>query len=358
MTHIKLFSPGPVEVSEKTMRAFSKPMIGHRSKDFQALNAAIQPGLQQLFYTKQPVFVSTSSAWGVMEGSIRNLVSKKVLNCMSGAFSDKWFDVAKKCGKQAEALQVEWGQPILAADIDAKLATGEFDAVTLIHNETSTGTMNPLWEIAAVIKKYPDVQFIVDTVSSFTAMKIPFDELGIDLMLAGTQKALALPAGAAVFACSEKAFAKAATLKDRGYYFDILEFKKNQENQMTPTTPSISHFYALQSKIEDIMAEGQDARYARHLENAKLARAWAAKNGFNLFPKEGYESISLTCVANNKNIDVAKLISTLKTKHACTIDGGYGKIKGTTFRISTMGDESTANIAELLGWLDGCLAAL
>jgi aspartate aminotransferase-like enzyme len=358
MTHIKLFSPGPVEVSEKTFRAFSKPMIGHRSKDFQALNAAIQPGLQQLFYTKQPVFVSTSSAWGVMEGSIRNLVSKKVLNCMSGAFSDKWFDVAKKCGKQAEALQVEWGQPILAADIDAKLATGEFDAVTLIHNETSTGTMNPLGEIAAVLKKYPDVQFIVDCVSSFTAMKIPFDELGIDLMLAGTQKALALPAGAAVFAASEKAFAKAATLKDRGYYFDILEFKKNQENSMTPTTPSISHFYALQSKLEDIQAEGQDARYARHLENAKLARAWAAKHGFNLFPKPGYESISLTCVANNKNIDVAALISTLKKKHACTIDGGYGKIKGTSFRISTMGDESTANIVELLGWLDGCLAEL
>jgi aspartate aminotransferase-like enzyme len=358
MTHIKLFSPGPVEVSEKTMRAFSKPMIGHRSKDFQALNAAIQPGLQQLFYTRQPVFVSTSSAWGVMEGAIRNLVGKKVLNCMSGAFSDKWFDVAKKCGKPAEALQVEWGQPILAEEIDAKLATGEFDAVTLIHNETSTGTMNPLWEIAAVVRKYPEVQFIVDTVSSFTAMKIPFDELGIDLMLAGTQKALALPAGAAVFACSEKAFAKAATLKDRGYYFDILEFKKNQENSMTPTTPSISHFYALQSKIEDIMAEGQEARYARHLENARLARAWAAKHGFNLFPKAGYESISLTCVANNRNIDVAKLISTLKTRHACTIDGGYGKIKGTSFRISTMGDESTENIRELLGWLDGCLAAL
>ena len=356
MTHIKLFAPGPVEVSEKTMRAFSKPMIGHRSKDFQNLNAAVQPGLQQLFYTKQPVFVSTSSAWGVMEGAVRNLVSKKVLSCMSGAFSDKWFDVAKKCGKQAEALQVEWGQPILAADIDAKLATGEFDAVTLIHNETSTGTMNPLWEIAAVLKKYSDVQFIVDCVSSFTAMKIPFDELGIDLMLAGTQKALALPAGAAVFAVSEKAYAKAATIKDRGYYFDLLEFKKNQESNMTPTTPSISHFYALQSKIEDIMAEGQDTRYARHLENAKLARAWAAKHGFSLFPKTGYESISLTCVANNKNIDVAKLISTLKAKHSCIIDGGYGKIKGTSFRISTMGDESTANIVELLGWLDECLA--
>ena len=127
---------------------------------------------------------------------------------------------------------------------------------------------------------------------------------------------------------------------------------------MTPTTPSISHFYALQSKLEDIMAEGQDARYARHLENAKLARAWVAKNGFKLFPKEGYESISLTCVANTKNIDVAKLISTLKAKHSCIIDGGYGKIKGQSFRISTMGDESTANIKELLSWLDESLAEI
>jgi len=355
MSHIKLFIPGPVEVSEKTMRAFSKPMIGHRSKDFQALNAAIQPQLQQVFYTKQPVFVSTSSAWGVMEGSIRNLVSKKVLNCMSGAFSDKWFDVAKKCGKQAEALQVEWGQPITPEVIEAKLATGEFDAITVIHNETSTGTMNPLADIAKVMQKFPDVQFIVDCVSSFTAMKIPFDELGIDLMLAGTQKALALPAGAAVFAVSEKAYAKAATIKDRGYYFDFLEFKKNQESSMTPTTPSISHFYALQSKLEDIFAEGLEARYARHLENAKVTRAWVKERGFNFFPKEGYESITLTCVANNKNIDVAKLNSALKAKHSCVIDGGYGKIKGTSFRISHMGDESTENIRQLLGWIDGCL---
>src|ERR1700743_762474 len=204
---------------------------------------------------------------------------------MRGAFSDKWFDVAKKCGKQAEALQVEWGQPILAADIEAKLATGEFDAGNLIHDEVSTGTMNPLWDIAAVMKKFPDVQFIVDCVSSFTAMKIPFDELGIDVMLAGTQKALALPAGAALFTVSEKAYAKAATIKDRGYYFDFLEFKKNKENDMTPTTPSISHIYALQSKLEDMLTEGLDARYARHLENAKLTRAWVKDRGFALFPK-------------------------------------------------------------------------
>lgn len=354
--HIKLFIPGPIEVSEKTLRAFATPMIGHRSKDFQALYASIHPGLQKLFYTKQPVFVSTSSAWGVMEGALRNLVSKKVLNCMNGAFSDKWFDVSKKCGKQAEALQVEWGQPILPEQIDAKLKTGQFDAVTLIHNETSTGTMSPISEIAAVMRCYPDVQFIVDCVSSFTVLPIEFDRLGIDVLLAGTQKAMALPPGSSVFTVSEKAFAKAATIKDRGYYFDFLEFRKNQENNMTPSTPSIGHFYAMKSKLEDIEAEGLENRYARHKANALLTREWALNRGFELFPQKGYESLSLTCVKNTKNIDVPKFIAALKSNYSCVIDGGYGKIKGSTFRISHMGDETTENIRQLLSWIDDSLA--
>src|SRR5438874_2207072 len=219
MGHVKLHIPGPVEVSEKTFRAFSSPMIGHRGQGFKDLYAKIQPQLQQLLSTRQLVFLSTSSAWGVMEGAIRNLVSKKVLTCMCGAFSDKWLDVSRRCGKQAEPLQVPWGSPIRAADVDQKLATGQFDAVTIIHNETSTGVMSPLAEIAALKKKYPDVLFIVDSVSSLSATKIEFDALGIDVLLAGTQKAFAMPPGLAVFTCSPAALAKAATMKDRGYYF-------------------------------------------------------------------------------------------------------------------------------------------
>jgi aspartate aminotransferase-like enzyme len=355
--HIKLFIPGPIEVSEKTLRAFSSPMLGHRSKDFQALYASVEPGLQKLFYTKQPVFFSTSSAWGVMEGALRNVVSKKVLNCMNGAFSDKWFDVATRCGKQADSLKVEWGKPILPEQLDAKLKTGEFDAVTIIHNETSTGAMSPIYELAEVLRKYPDVISIVDTVSSFSALPIEFDKLGIDVMLTGTQKALALPPGTALFTVSEKAFAKAATIKDRGYYFDFIEFRKNGESSMTPSTPSIGHFYALKSKLEDIEAEGIDNRYARHQANAKLTREWAKSRGFELFAQDGYQSVSLTCVKNALNIDVPKLNSDLKSKYSCMIDGGYGKIKGATFRISHMGDESTENIKKLLGWIDDCLKA-
>ena len=333
-------------------------MVGHRSKEFQELNARVQPGLQKIFYTEQPVFVATGSAWSVMEASIRNLVSKKVLNCMNGAFSDKWNSVANKCGKEAEAYQVEWGQAIRAEVIDEKLSTGEFDAVTVIHNETSTGTMSPLSEIAALKKKYPEVMFIVDTVSSFTTLKIPFDELGLDVMLAGTQKAMALPAGAAVFAVSEAAFAKAETIKDRGYYLDFIEFRKNQEKSMTPTTPSISHYYALESKLDDIFTEGQENRYARHKKNQELAHAWVRDNGFEFFAEEGYESVSLTCVKNNQEIDVAALQKWLRTNKSVVMDGGYGKIKGKTFRVSHMGDETNETVAEYLSWLSEGMDAI
>src|SRR3954468_9078211 len=240
MPHDKLFIPGPVEISAKTWTAFTKPMIGHRSDDFRALYRAIQPRLQTLFGTRQPVFLSTSSAWGVMEASIRNLVSGRVLNCICGAFSDKWLDVSRRCGKEAQPLQVDWSQHIDPAALDGKLATGDFDSVTLIHNETSTGVMNPLAEICSVVRKYPEVALIVDSVSSFSAVPIPMDELGIDVLLTGSQKALALPPGFSLFSVSEKAFARAEKQNDRGYYFDFLEFKKNQENDMTPTTPSIA----------------------------------------------------------------------------------------------------------------------
>jgi len=222
--HDKLFIPGPVEVSERTLAAFSRPMIGHRGEGFKSLYREIHPLLQGLFGTKQPVFLSTSSAWGVMEAAIRNVVRERVLCCMCGAFSDKWFDVARRCGKEAEALQVEWGKHIDQRAIDRELASGKFDAITLIHNETSTGVMNPLPEICCTLAKYPDVALILDTVSSFSAVPIVMDALGIDVMLTGAQKALALPPGFSLFSVSEKAFARAEKQKDRGYYFDFLEF--------------------------------------------------------------------------------------------------------------------------------------
>jgi len=362
MGHIKLHIPGPVEVSEKTFRAFCSPTIGHRGQGFKDLYASIQPRLQEMLSTKQLVYLSTSSAWGVMEGAIRNLVAKKVLNCMCGAFSDKWLDVSKRCGVEAEALQVDWGSPICASDVDKKLATGRFDALTLIHNETSTGVMSPLAEIVALKKKYTDVMFIVDSVSSMTAVGLNFDDLGIDVLLAGTQKAFAMPPGLSVFVCSPPALVKAGTMKDRGYYFDFLEFQKNAEQNMTPSTPSIGHVFALASKMEDIFAEGPSARYARHRQTNQMIRDWAARHGFTLYPEEGFESITLNCINNGARtggrvVDVPKLQKLVKDQ-GFLIDGGYGKIKGTTFRISNMGDETEATMNQLIAALDKAMKQL
>jgi aspartate aminotransferase-like enzyme len=355
MPHIKLFIPGPIEVSPKTLAASAQPMIGHRSGDFKKLYAAIQPQLQALFYTKQPVFLSTSSSWGLMEGAIRNVVGKKVLNCMNGAFADKWLDVSHRCGKQADGLVAEWGQPIRPEALDAKLATGEYDAVTIIHNETSTGVMSNIRELAAVLKKYPDVISIVDTVSSFSVVPIPMDELGLDVVLTGSQKALALPPGLSLLSCSERAFKRAASIEGRGYYFDFLEFKKNGEGDMTPSTPCISLIYALQSKLEEIFAEGLEARYARQAKTNQIVADWVVRNGFDFFAEEGYRSKSLTCIKNTKNLDMNAVNSRLKERYHAMINTGYGKIKGVTFRISNMGDETEETMNELLAGLDDCI---
>jgi aspartate aminotransferase-like enzyme len=353
--HPKLFTPGPVEISPKTLAAFARPMIGHRGEDFKNLYRDIHPKLQTLFGTRQPVFLSTSSAWGVMEGAIRNVVDRAVLCCMCGAFSDKWLDVATRCGKQAEPLQVDWGKPNDPKALDEALASGRFDTVTLIHNETSTGMMNPLPEICCTMAKYPDIALIVDTVSSFSTMPIEMDALGIDVMLTGSQKALALPPGFSLFSVSEKAFARAEKQRNRGYYFDFLEFRKQQAEWMTPTTPSIGHIYALQSKLIEIFDEGLTNRYQRHTQTNKLVHEWVRSAGFDFFAADGFRSVTLTCVKNNRGINVADLVRTLRNKHRLVIDGGYGKLKGETFRLSNMGDETEQTVSHLLSCLDDCL---
>jgi aspartate aminotransferase-like enzyme len=353
--HDKLFIPGPVEVSAKTLAAFSRPMIGHRGEDFKNLYRDIHPKLQTLFGTKQPVFLSTSSAWGVMEAAIRNVADRGVLCCMCGAFSDKWLDVARRCGKNAEPLQIDWGKHIEHKEVDRALASGKFDTVTLIHNETSTGVMNPLPEICCTLAKYPDVTLVLDTVSSFSAMKIDMDALGIDVMLTGSQKALALPPGFSLFSVSEKAFSRAERQKERGYYFDFLEFKKQQAEWMTPSTPSIGHIYALQSKLDEIFEESLTNRYQRHERTNQLVHDWVGRAGFDFFAEDGFRSKTLTCVRNSREIDVAKVARELRAKHHLVIDGGYGKLKGRTFRLSNMGDETEETVSHLLRCLDDVL---
>ena len=355
-TPYKLFIPGPVAVSERTLRAMLRQPIGHRSPEFAALYASCQPGLQALMGTRDPVFLSTSSSWGVMEGTVRNLTKRAVLNCMNGAFSDKWHDVAQRLGRTAGALRFEWGQPVDPEAVRRELATGRYDTITLIHNETSTGTMSDLPAVMAAVREFPEVFSIVDAVSSCGGVPIAKDDLGIDVLITGSQKALALPPGLSLFAVSRRAIERAKTVADRGYYFDFLEFQRNHEKNNTPSTPVIPLIYALQSQLADIATEGLEARFARHARLNRLVRDWCHAKGFRLLPEPQYGSITLNCFVNTLGLDLAALNQTLKSKHRLVIDTGYGKLKGRTLRLSNMGDETDATMAALLAALDDAIA--
>jgi aspartate aminotransferase-like enzyme len=353
----KLFIPGPVEVAPEILQAMATPMIGHRMPEYAVLHKGVKEKLRRLLATEEKVFLATSSAFGVMEGAVRNLVGKRCVNFCNGAFSDKWHEVTRRCGKEADAVKVEWGKPITPELVEEALATGRYDAMTLIHNETSTGVMSPLPEIAAVLRRYPEVVSIVDTVSSMSALRIPLDELGIDCCIFGVQKAFALPPGLAVFTAGAKALDRCRTVDGRGYYFDFLEFEAADLKDNTPSTPCISQIFAMDRQLDRMFAEGLENRWRRHLEMAQLVRSWVRERGFGFFPDEPYLSLTLTCAANSRNADLATLKKRLGER-GYAFDDGYGKIKGKTFRIAHMGDMQPADLVDFLGVIDEILAGL
>ena len=353
MPHKRLFIPGPTEVRTENLFALATPQVGHRSAEFKELYARVIPKLKQVVGTEGRVFLYTCSSTGVWEAAIRNCVTERVLCCMQGAFSDRWLKVAESNGKEADQLQVEWGKGISAKMIDEALAKGKYDAITVVHNETSTGVMNPLDEIAEVMRKYPDVLFLVDSVSGMAGAPVNVDDYGIDVCLAGLQKSFSLPAGLAVATVSEKAMERAATVPNRGYYFDFLEMAKYDDRGMTPSTPAIPQINALDAQLTAMLAEGLEARYARHAALGEVVRDWSRQH-FGLFAEPGYESPTVTCVENTRGISVADLNGELGKQWAM-ISNGYGKLKEKCFRIAHMGDTQEWEIRGLLATIDRIL---
>jgi aspartate aminotransferase-like enzyme len=353
--HKKLFIPGPVEVHPDVLKAMSIPMISHRGKDYQELHSKVKEGLRRAFGVKGGhFFLFTSSATGAMEASLRNLVARKVLVTTCGAFSERWFSMAAKNGKEAQALAVEWGRAVHAESIAAELKKGGYDAVTVTHSETSTGVLHHLDEIGEALKATPEVMFLVDAVSSMAGVPIDFERWGIDMIFAGVQKAWGMPPGLTVVWVSERALDKAARVPNRGHYFDLLNYKEMDSKNETPETPVITLVSVLGVQLERMLKDGMPARYARVREKAQICRQWALQNGFKLFPEPGYEGLTLTTVENSRGIDISRLNSELG-KRGYTISDGYGKLKGKTFRIAHMGDITPADLRELLGHMDEIL---
>ena len=347
---MQLFIPGPVTVSPEVAAAQTRPMIGHRGNDFETLFARIQPKLRQVFATRNRVYVSTSSGTGLQEAAVRNCVQKRCLNLVNGAFSERWHKITLANGKEGVKLEAPWGRAIRPEQVEEVLAQGGFDAVTVVHNETSTGVMNPLAEIAAVVRRHPDILLLVDAVSSLGGVAIDCDGLELDVLLTSSQKCLGLPPGLSFCAVSDRALARARAVPNRGYYFDFLELEKYLLRNQTPATPAISLLFALDVQLDRMLAEGLAARYARHARMAARVQEWATER-YALFAEEGYRSLTVTTVSNTRKIDVSALNRHLRVQ-GMTISDGYGNLKGQTFRIAHMGDTTEADIERLLAAMD------
>jgi aspartate aminotransferase-like enzyme len=350
----KLFIPGPTHVRDKILQAQAVGMIGHRAKEYQDLQAAVTPKLQTLLYTKQRVYLYAASSSGVMEGSIRQASLKRMLVTVCGAFSKRWHDMVVANGIPCDKLQVALGEAITPELVDAALAKGDYDAITLTHNETATGIMNPIHECAKLVRaKYPDVLILVDAVSSMAGVKIEFDAWGLDVCLAGTQKCFACPPGLTVCAVSDRARERALQVPNRGHYFAYNEMDKKYDTNQTPATPAISVIQALNVQMDDILAEGLDNRFARHIRMAEMVRAWARKH-WDLYGDQRYLSNTVTNITNTRGIVVGDLNKELG-KRGAMISNGYSDLKEKCFRIGHMGDLQEADIEWLLGQIDDIL---
>lgn len=351
----RLFLPGPTEVREEVLAAQDRRLVGHRSGEIHALLDSIQPRLRRLFRTDHRVYVSTSSATGLFEAAARCGIARRALCCVNGAFSERWAEVVAANGKPHDRLEVDWGEPITPEAVDEALAAREYDAVTVVHNETSTAVTSPVGEIAAAVReRAPDALVLVDTVSSMGGMPIPVDAWGLDVCLTGGQKCLALPPGLAFAAVSDRALERARAVPDRGWYFDWLVFERYLERSETPTTPAITLLYALDVQLDRILAEGIEARYERHRAMAAHVRGWALDR-FDVLAREGYRSDTVTAVRNTRGIEVPAMNRWLAATHDMVVSNGYGRLADATFRIGHMGDHTVAEMEALTAAIDDFL---
>lgn len=331
-------------------------MIGHRGPAITGLMERIGEGLKPAFQTNKPVIISTSSATGLMEASLRNGVKDgKVLSLVNGAFSLRYAEIARMCGFDVEPWEVTWGNAHSPDQVADRLDRGGYDAVTLSQSETSTGALQDLQAISEVVSQHDDVLLLVDSVTGIPGVETRTDDWGIDFILTGSQKALALPPGLAFGVASDAMLTRAESAPNRGWYFALDRLMKSLANHQTPATPAISLLYALDKQLERIAEEGMEARWARHIEMRDRTLDWIVgmqNSGVDIsaFAAEGHRSPTVTTISMPEGLPGSSVVSDLRAR-GWVIGAGYGKIKDTTIRIGHMGDHTLEELDPLLAEL-------
>lgn len=355
----RFFLPGPTEVLPEVLSAQAQPMIGHRGPGIQSLMADLEDGLKRVFLTERPVLISSSSATGLMEAAVRNGASVRVLSLVNGAFSQRFADIARACGVAVDELAVRWGAHHDPERVREALAAGPYDAVTVVHSETSTGALNDLPALSAVVAEHPGTLLLVDSVTGVGGAELRADAWGLDFVLTGSQKALALPPGLAFGVASEAMMERSATAPNKGVYFDLQAFAASLAKLQTPNTPAISLLYALRAQLTRIADETMEARWARHramaTATANRVETLAGRGmAVGVLAPAGHRSPTVTCITLPEGVRGPSVVDAM-AERGWVIGAGYGKLKDGTIRIGHMGDHTLAEVEALLDTLEEVL---
>lgn len=346
------FLPGPTEVREEILAAMVRPMIPHRGHEFEDLFDRLQQGLRPVFKTERPVYISSSSATGMMEAAIRCAPPGRVLCLVNGAFSERFAHIASTCGRDVDRYDVAWGQIHTIPQLEERLSIRKYSAITVVHSETSTGALNDVHAISDCAHRH-GLFCLIDSVSGIAGAELRFDEWKLDYVLTGSQKALALPPGLSFAVASAAYVDQANGTHGRGVYFDLVELDAYARRNQTPSTPALSLFFALEAQLQSIRTEGLEARWARHKAMALRTQEWipkisdeTGKKVANIAPL-GSQSPTVSTIRLPSDVP-AESFTAKVAKLGIIVGSGYGKLKSSSFRIGHMGDHTVESVERCL----------
>ncbi len=345
---MKLFTVGPVACPPEVLAEMKRQMFSHRSKEYKEAHRQTVERLQRFLETKNQVFLFPSSGSGVMEATVRNCVEQKMLCCVNGAFGKRYAEVGKSNEKEVERIDTMLGKPTTPELLDEKLSSVDVEAVTITYNETSVGLLNPLPELAKIVKKHGKFLF-VDAVSAMGGAELKVDEWGIDVCFTSSQKCFGIPPGLAVASVSDSALKQSEQAKNKGWYFDFKLYEKYQKEQSsTHMTPPIPQIIALNKELEVIEIEGgKQKRFDLYSKRSQRIKEGVEDLGLSLFPEKGYESPTVTCVNAPQSISGLDVYERMRER-GFELAKGYGELKERTFRIGNMGYIPFYYVGEML----------
>lgn len=354
-----LLAPGPTPVPEEARLAMAKSLIHHRGQEFRVVFGEVRERLQWLFETEQSVLTVTASGTGTFEAAMINFTrrSDTIVSIGGGKFGERWGDVGRAYGMNVVDVDVPWGEAVDPQQVaDALEAHPDCAMVTLTASETSTGVLHPFEEIAQVVHDHSDALFAVDGITAVGVHRVPMDAAGIDILVAGSQKAFGIPPGLGFVAASERAWERAADSDHPRYYFDLAREKKRQADDQTAFTPGITQIIAAQVVLRMMAEEGRDALIERHRVNAEATRTAVQALGLELLASRPANSVSAVLVPDT--LSAPAVVKTMLDSHGAIIAGGQGELKPRLFRIGHIGFFDRSDILTALSALELTLAEL